>query len=163
MTPNPRLFGLAPEDEPAQIDAHWSPGKASTGSPLLAGGSAPIRTVLGPKHPVGQELDAKVRQLQRRLWAAAKRARKGIVHGQYLPCRSDDPQATCSANHDPAQPLPARAEPHNAACRQTTGKPCAGNAHARFDRGCWLRYRPSGLKRANIYQCCIHFHHPEAA
>ena len=26
----------------------------------------------------------------------------------------------------------------NAASRQTTGKPCAGNPHARFERGRWL-------------------------
>ncbi len=48
--------------------------------------------------------------------------------------------------------LPSKGELRNAACRQTTGKPCAGNPHARFERGCWLLFLSFGLIGANIYQ-----------
>ena len=51
----------------------------------------------------------------------------------------------------PGKP-PRNRSPRNAASRQTTGKPCAGNPHARFERGCWLCFSPTGLRRANIYQ-----------
>jgi hypothetical protein len=37
----------------------------------------------------------------------------------------------------PGKP-PGNGSPRNAASRQTTGKPCAGNPHARFERGRWL-------------------------
>jgi hypothetical protein len=86
-----------------------------------------------PNDPGGGEPRDKVRQLQRQLWAAAKRA----------PGRRSATRAN----------LLATGGPRNAARRPATGKPCAGNPHARFERGCWLCDRPSGLKRANIYQC----------
>jgi hypothetical protein len=105
-----------------------------------------------PNDPGGDEPNDKVRQLQRQLWAAAKRAPVGREHVKDQPCGRDDPQVACRAVHNPAQSLFAGAGLHNAASRQTTGKPCAGNPHARFERGCWLCYRPSGLNRANIYQ-----------
>jgi group II intron reverse transcriptase/maturase len=44
----------------------------------------------GPKDPVGREPDAKVRQLQRQLWAAAKRAPARRFHALYdQMCRDD--------------------------------------------------------------------------
>lgn len=44
----------------------------------------------GPKDPVGRESDAKVRQLQRQLWAAAKRAPARRFHALYDQlCRDD--------------------------------------------------------------------------
>ena len=72
----------------------------------------------GPNDPGGDEPRDKVRQLQRQLWAAAKRAPGGRVHVKNQACGRDDLQAACSAVHDPAQPLLARAGPHNAASRR---------------------------------------------
>ena len=48
---------------------------------------------------------------------------------------------------------PATRRPRNAATRETTGKPCAGNPHARFERGSCSHPvgRPRGESR--IYQC----------
>jgi len=46
--------------------------------------------LIGPKDPVGRKLDAKVRQLQRQLWAAAKRAPGRRFHALYGQiCRDD--------------------------------------------------------------------------
>jgi len=72
----------------------------------------------GPNDPGGRESDDKVRQLQRQLWAAAKRAPGGRVHVQYPAARGDALGVTCQANATPAQPLPDRAGPHNAARRR---------------------------------------------
>jgi len=71
-----------------------------------------------PNDPGGDEPRDKVRRLQRQLWAAAKRAPGGRVHVKNQACGRDDLQAACSAVHDPAQPLLARAGPHNAASRR---------------------------------------------
>jgi len=60
----------------------------------------------------------KVRQLQRQLWAAAKRAPGGRLRVKNPPCGRDDPQAACRAVHNPAQSLFAGAGPHNAASRR---------------------------------------------
>ncbi len=72
----------------------------------------------GPNDPGGRESDDKVRQLQRQLWAAAKRAPGGRVHVQYPAARGDALGVTCQANATPAQSLPDRAGPHNAARRR---------------------------------------------
>jgi hypothetical protein len=72
----------------------------------------------GPKHPIGLEPIAKARQLQRQLWAAAKRAPGGRVHVKYPANRSDVLLVTCTANTAAVQPLSLGAGPHNAACRR---------------------------------------------
>ena len=106
----------------------------------------------GPNNPGGDEPRDKVRQLQRQLWAAAKRATGGRLRVKNQAGGRDDLQAACRVVHNPAQSLFAGAGPRNAASRQTTGKPCAGNPHARFERGRWLRTRPSGRLGTNVYQ-----------
>jgi hypothetical protein len=60
----------------------------------------------------------KVRQLQRQLWAAAKRAPGGQQRAKYQGGRCDDLSAARGAVHHPAQPLLARVGPHNAASRR---------------------------------------------
>jgi hypothetical protein len=72
----------------------------------------------GPNDPGGDEPRDKVRQLQRQLWAAAKRATGGRVRVKNQPCGRDDLQAACRAVHHPAQSLFAGAGPHNAASRR---------------------------------------------
>lgn len=74
--------------------------------------------VTGPNDPVGEEPSDKVRELQRQLWAAAKRAPGGRLRVKNQPCGRDDLQAACRAVHNPAQPLFAGAGPHNAASRR---------------------------------------------
>jgi hypothetical protein len=72
----------------------------------------------GPRYPVGPAPNAKVRQLQRQLWAAAKRARGGRLCVKDQACGRDDLQAARGAAHTPAQSLFAGAGPHNAARRR---------------------------------------------
>jgi len=72
----------------------------------------------GPNDPVDHVSSDKVRQLQRQLWAVAKRAPGGRVHVKYPAGRSDDLPVTGKAMAAPAQPLPAGAGPHNAASRR---------------------------------------------
>jgi hypothetical protein len=72
----------------------------------------------GPNDPGGDEPRDNVRQLQRQLWAAAKRAPGGREHANDQPCGRDDLQAACRAVHNPAQSLFAGAGPHNAASRR---------------------------------------------
>jgi hypothetical protein len=72
----------------------------------------------GPKDPVDLVSSDKVRQLQRQLWAAAKRAPGGRVHVIYPAGGSDVLSATCTANLAAAQALPLGAGPHNAASRR---------------------------------------------
>jgi hypothetical protein len=60
----------------------------------------------------------KVRQLQRQLWAAAKRALGGQVHVRYPAGRSDDLAVTCILIAAPEQPLSLGTGPHNAARRR---------------------------------------------
>lgn len=72
----------------------------------------------GPKDPDAGDCGDKVRQLQRQLWAAAKRAPGRRLHVKNPPCGCDDRQVACSAVHYPGQPLLAGAGPHNAASRR---------------------------------------------
>jgi hypothetical protein len=71
-----------------------------------------------PNDPVGDEPSDKVRQLQRQLWAAAKRAPGGRMHVKYPVGRSDALLMMCTAIAAPAQPLSVGAGPHNAASRR---------------------------------------------
>jgi hypothetical protein len=71
-----------------------------------------------PNDPGGEEPRDKVRQLQRQLWAAAKRAPEGRLRATNQACGRDDLQAACRAAHNPAQPLFAGAGPHNAVSRR---------------------------------------------
>ncbi len=105
-----------------------------------------------PNDPDDLVSSDKVRQLQRQLWAAAKRAPGRRVHAKDQACGSDALQVASDADHNPVQPLLAGAGPLNAVSRQTTGKPCAGNPHARFERGRWFELWPSGPIRTNVYQ-----------
>jgi len=84
----------------------------------IAGKREGVAGQTGPNDPVGEEPSDKVRQLQRQLWAAAKRAPGGRLRVQDQACGGDDLQAACRAVHDPGQPLFARAGPHNAASRR---------------------------------------------
>ena len=72
----------------------------------------------GPNNPVGDEPSEKVRQLQRQLRAAAKRAPGGQVHVRYPAGRSDALKVTCMLLAAPAQPLSFWTGPHNAARRR---------------------------------------------
>ena len=77
--------------------------------------------VARPNHPI-----EKVRELQRRLYIAAKRNEERRFHALYNLWRLDVPLEawTRSATHD--------------ACMRhvkTIGKPDAGNSHVRFERG----------------------------
>jgi hypothetical protein len=72
----------------------------------------------GPNDPGGDEPSDKVRQLQKQLWAAAKRAAGGRVHVKYPAGRSDDLSTTCKANAAPPQTLSFGTGPHNAARRR---------------------------------------------
>ena len=60
----------------------------------------------------------KVRQLQRQLWAAAKRAPGGRLRVKNPTCGCDDPQAARRAVHHPAPSLLERVGQHNAASRR---------------------------------------------
>ena len=164
--PKAKLSGAQRESEGIVVpmgEAQAGPAKAvrhnAAGGKGPCGGHAEIagkREGLagktGPKHPVGDEPIAKARQLPRQLWAAAKRAPGGQVHVLYPTGGSDALTVACKLFAAPVQPLSFGTGPHNAARRPTTGKPCAGNPHARFERGCWLRLEPSGSIGANIYQ-----------
>ncbi len=72
----------------------------------------------GPNDPVDLVSSDKVRQLQRQLWAAAKRAPGGREHVKYPAGRGDALAETCKAIAVPAQPLSVGAGPHNAASRR---------------------------------------------
>jgi hypothetical protein len=84
----------------------------------IAGKREGLAGKTGPKHPVGVEPIAKARQLQRQLWAAAKRAPGGRVHVPYPAGRSDALPVTCRLIAVPAQSLSFGTGPHNAACRR---------------------------------------------
>jgi len=71
-----------------------------------------------PNDPVGDEPSDKVRQPQRQLWAAAKRAPGGRVHVQSLAAGGDAQAVTCKASSASVQPLSVGAGPHNAARRR---------------------------------------------
>ena len=92
----------------------------------------------GPNDPGGDEPRDKVRQLQRQLWAAAKRATGGRLRVKNQPCGREDLQAACRSGPQPGA-VPVRRSRSAQCCEPTTtGKPCAGNPHARFERGRWL-------------------------
>jgi hypothetical protein len=84
----------------------------------IAGKSEGLAGETGPKHPVGCKPIAKARQLQRQLWAAAKRAPGGRVHGQFQVAGGDAQAVPCKASSASVQPLSEGAEPHNAARRR---------------------------------------------
>ena len=76
-----------------------------------------------PNDPDGQDSKEdgpsdKVRQLQRQLWAAAKRAPGGQVHVPYPAGRRDELPVTCMLIAVPAQSLSFGTGPHNAARRR---------------------------------------------
>jgi len=71
-----------------------------------------------PGDPVGEEPSDQVRQLQRQLRVAAKRAPGGRLRVKNPPCGRDDLPAARRADHHPGQPLLAGAGPHNAASRR---------------------------------------------
>lgn len=106
--------------EPTKAVGHNAAGGKGPcgGHAGTAGKSEGLAGKTGPKHPVGFKPIAKARQLQRQLWAAAKRAPGGRLHAKDQPCGGDDLQAACTAVHDPAQPLLAGAGLHNAASRR---------------------------------------------
>ena len=105
-----------------------------------------------PNDPVDLESSDKVRQLPRQLCAAAKRAPGGghshasCVHRRGLTTRGrrGDRRAGAAPPERAGRAMPAS--------RPTTGRPCAGNPPARFERGRGLPCRPSGPVRANVYQ-----------
>ena len=72
----------------------------------------------GPNDPGGDEPRENVRQLQRQLWAAAKRAPGGQMRARYPAGRSDALQVPCMLLAAPAQPLSFGTGPHNAARRR---------------------------------------------
>jgi hypothetical protein len=72
----------------------------------------------GPNDPGDEESRDEVRQLQRQLWAAAKRAPGGHVHVQYPIGRRDALPPTCTGIAVPAPRLSFGTSPHNAACRR---------------------------------------------
>ena len=88
---------------------------------MLVSGGKREGMVARPNNPI-----EKVRELQRRLYIAAKRNEERRFHALYDPWRSDVPLEawTRLAN------LEARM-PHE----KTIGKPDAGNPHVRFERG----------------------------
>ena len=105
-----------------------------------------------PNDPVDQASSDKVRQLQRPLWAAAKRAPGGTkLHASCVHRRGMTTSGRRGDGLAGAAPL-ERVGRTMLRADAATGKPCAGNPHARFERGRWLPYRPSGHVRANVYQ-----------
>ena len=81
----------------------------------------------GPIDPAGRRPRVKVRQPRWRLWAAAKRPSGGRFLTLYDPSRG----VTSCGRRGGGSTRRRR----NAAVREATGKPCAGNPHARFERG----------------------------
>lgn len=117
--------GIVVPDGGAQAPLTKAVGHNAAGGKGPCGGHAEIagkREGLagktGPKHPVGVEPIAKARQLQRQLWAAAKRAPGGQVHVPYPAGRSDALPVTCMLIADPAQSRSFGTGPHNAARRR---------------------------------------------
>ena len=105
---------------PAKAVGHNAAGGKGPwgGHAEIAGKREGLAGKTGPKHPVGNEPIAKARQLQRQLWAAAKRAPGGQVHVPYPTGRSDDLAVACMLFAVPAQPQSLGAGPHNAARRR---------------------------------------------
>jgi hypothetical protein len=97
------------------------------GSVVGAGKREGMAARRGPNNPAGPRPGEKVRQPQKRLWTAAKQPSERVASG--LTCPSCG-VTTLGRHRGDATPVL-----HNAAARETTGKPCAGNPHARFERG----------------------------
>ena len=81
----------------------------------------------GSNDPAGRRPRVKVRQPRWRLWTAAKRPAGGRFSTLYDPSRG----VTSCGRRGGGSTRRRR----NAAVREATGKPCAGNPHARFERG----------------------------
>ena len=113
---------VVPDGATASTKAVWhnaAGGKGPCGGHAeIAGKREGMAGQTGPNDPVDQASSDKVRQLQRQLWAAAKRATGGRLRVKNPPCGRDDLQAACRAVHNPAQSLFAGAGPHNAASRR---------------------------------------------
>jgi hypothetical protein len=113
---------VVPDGAPASTKAvrhNAAGGKGPCGGHAeIAGKREGLAGKTGPKHPVGVEPIAKARQLQRQLWAAAKRAPGGQVHVPYPAGRSDELPVTCMLIAIPAQSLSFGTGPHNAARRR---------------------------------------------
>ena len=117
--------GIVVPDGEARAESTKAVGHNAAGGKGPCGGHAEIagkREGLagktGPKHPVGVKPIAKARQLQRQLWAAAKRAPGGQVHVPYPAGRSDALPVTCMLITVPAQSLSFGRGPQNAARRR---------------------------------------------
>jgi hypothetical protein len=101
----------------------------------LAGKREGMAGATGPNDPVDQASSDKVRPLRRQLWAAAKRAPGGTnlhascVHrrGMTTSGRRGDGLAGAAALERVGRTMLRG--------RRATGKPCAGNPHARIERG----------------------------
>lgn len=109
----------------AQAEATKAVGQNAAGGKGPCGGHAGIagkrEGMAGktePNDPDAGDCGDKVRQLQRQLWAAAKRAPGGHVHVQYLSGRCDAPPPTCDVLAVRVQRLSFGTGPHNAACRR---------------------------------------------
>jgi hypothetical protein len=113
------LDGAAQAPSTKAVRHNAAGGKGPCGGHAeIAGKREGMAGQTGPNDPVGEEPSDKVRQLQRQLWAAAKRAPGGRVYVQYRVAGGDALAVTCKASSAPAQPLPSGAGPHNAACRR---------------------------------------------
>ena len=117
--------GIVVPDGEAQATSTKAVGHNAAGGKGPCGGHAEIAGKregmagkTGPNDPVGDEPSDKVRQLQRQLWAAAKRAPGGQVHVRSPAGRSDALKVTCMLFAAPAQPLSFGTGPHNAARRR---------------------------------------------
>ena len=109
----------AEESATKAVGHHAAGGKGPCGGHAeIAGKREGLAGKTGPKHPVGVKPIAKARQLQRQLWAAAKRALGGQVHVPYPAGRSDALPVTCMLIAVPAQSLSFGTGPHNAARRR---------------------------------------------
>jgi hypothetical protein len=106
--------------EPTKAVRHNAAGGKGPcgGHAEIAGKREGLAGKTGPRYPGGQSPSDKVRQLQRQLWAAAKRATRGRLRVNHQTCGRDDLQAARRAAQPSAQFLFAGAGPHNAASRR---------------------------------------------
>ncbi|MBK7264148.1 MAG: hypothetical protein IPI03_20860 [Rubrivivax sp.] len=107
-------------------------------NPVLRGWGQYLQTGNAANHFI--DVDAYVEKRLRSL--RVKRAGRSLRPGQpstgiESTLKALDCIACAERSATPGKP-PAKGGLRNAASRQTTGKPCAGNPHARFERGRWL-------------------------